>query len=276
MKQGLHRGMKMEEYLAVDAVSHSDLKNMKRSPAKCLAERGFVTPSTDAMVLGSAIHTAVLEPERFDDVVGVLPGDFNGRTKAGKALKEQMEGQYPIVLKKEDANRALAIRDSVWRNSDARVLLDAKGSIESTILVQDPVTGVMTRSRPDKWCWAERIIVDLKKTVKTSVSAFLRQAYDLGYFSQIAFYKATARWLAEAGLVAIEPPTMGVLLAVVDSRPYENALIPVPTDVLMKETEKWRALLDLYATCVEENRWPGWPTVVSPDFPGWIKKEYNL
>lgn len=275
MKNEIVKGMPMEEYLHLDACSNSDLKAMARSPAYCLYKRNNPDTSTKAMQIGTAVHKMLLEPRDYDRDIGVLPRDFNGRTKVGKQLKEQMETSYGAVITYQDAMVVEAMGRAVNKNPAAVTVLEARGTVEGTITVQDPMTGVWCRARPDKWAWDQRTIVDVKKTRCESVSEFMRQAYNLGYFQQMSYYLACARWLCDAGVVNIEPPDIAAFLVVTDSAPHENSLVPVPAAVLRVETNKWRHLLDLYATCVEEDRWPGWNELESADMPDWMRTAYE-
>lgn len=81
---GIDYAMPQADYLALEALGSSDIKRLLRSPAHYLAERNKVTEPTDSMVIGSAIHLAVLEPARFAAEVVQRP-TFDRRTTIGKA-----------------------------------------------------------------------------------------------------------------------------------------------------------------------------------------------
>src|ERR1017187_1777537 len=59
---GFVERMPFEEYLAVDALSGSSLMPMRRSPLTFVWNRDNPQAPTDAMKLGTVIHTAILEP----------------------------------------------------------------------------------------------------------------------------------------------------------------------------------------------------------------------
>ena len=103
-----------ERYHASPGASASRLKKFKRSAAHMKYDMDNPEPSTPAMVIGSATHSAILEPSLFEEHWGRLPyGD--GRTKAMKDAKTDLVMQYgdEYVLKAEPYDRVLAMRDSV-------------------------------------------------------------------------------------------------------------------------------------------------------------------
>jgi hypothetical protein len=104
-----------EEYHSKDSISASGLKMIAKKSVKHFLDRKF--NETDAMKFGTAVHTAMLESDKFYDDYYIMP-KVDGRTKEGKALKaehiEKAKGK--IVLDEADHNR---IKD--WRKSFARV-----------------------------------------------------------------------------------------------------------------------------------------------------------
>ena len=75
-----------KEYHATKAVSQSLLKRLGQSPAKLRWHLDHPQDEKDspAKRVGSAVHCALLEPEKFESSVVVMP-DVDRRTKAGKA-----------------------------------------------------------------------------------------------------------------------------------------------------------------------------------------------
>jgi len=77
--------MAAEKYHAVDALSKSMMSKILKSPAHYRAALEEHQEPSKAMQMGTAIHTAVLEPHLYSQVVAVVPPDIDGRTKEGKA-----------------------------------------------------------------------------------------------------------------------------------------------------------------------------------------------
>ena len=79
---------------------------------------------TPAMQRGTALHTAVLEPETWADVVAVQPR-LDRRTKAGKAAAAEFEQAAAgrVVLSADDAEEVALMADGVRCHPAAKVLL---------------------------------------------------------------------------------------------------------------------------------------------------------
>ena len=82
---GIVSDLDNELYHKAYGLSCSDLKVMLRSPAHYHASLLFPQKTTPEMLLGSALHTAVLQPELFDEEYMELP-KLDRRTKEGKEL----------------------------------------------------------------------------------------------------------------------------------------------------------------------------------------------
>ena len=79
--------MPAEQYHSHPAVGHSGLVRIMRSPAHYKDVLTDPPDPTPAMRLGTAFHTALLEPDRFGQTFVVAP-KFDRRTKEGKAQAE--------------------------------------------------------------------------------------------------------------------------------------------------------------------------------------------
>ena len=90
-----HPGLTNKAYHSLKAISPSQIKILARSPLhyydKFLAEDREKPEPTPAMLRGTALHTAVLEPELWDSTIAVPPHSFDRRTKAGRELAAEFE-----------------------------------------------------------------------------------------------------------------------------------------------------------------------------------------
>ena len=121
MKPGIYTADELsnEDYHAGDGVSSTVLKELiKRSPAHCRALMdGLRSKTSNAMNLGTVVHTAVLEPHRFWDQYWVAPE----------------RSEYPDALETTEEYRAAAERfgiDLQGKSSkeEIRPLLEAASS----------------------------------------------------------------------------------------------------------------------------------------------------
>lgn len=198
----LWRGISNDEYHADhSAIGSSMLKTFRKSPARYhgLYVDHSIPPDepTPDMVLGSALHCLVLEPDEFTNRY-VLAIHADGRTKEGKAAKalfaEQNAGK--VVLTMEQWNEAHAMLDAIERHPAASRLLSGPGANEVALRMTDPEFGLTYKVRLDRLILppaaAVPIVIDLKSAVDPSPEPFARAAVNLGYPLQAALYSMVA------------------------------------------------------------------------------------
>src|SRR6056297_2243698 len=126
-------------------VSNSGLKLMLRSPA----HYRFQAPRTPsrAMELGTAIHTALREPERFAEEYVLLRDVKDRRASEYKAAAKVHGGE--LVLTATEAANVEGMQQAVLSTPAMENRLNAPGWREVSLFVNDPVTGVLVRVRYD-------------------------------------------------------------------------------------------------------------------------------
>jgi hypothetical protein len=260
-------GLTNEAYHALEAVSPSRLKLLARSPLHfydaCLAPDREVKPATPAMQLGTALHTAVLEPELWDATVAVPPQTFDRRTKAGKELAAAFEAEAAgrIVLTSDDADQVRRMADAVRRHPAARFLLELPGRREASYTWTDAATGVACKCRPDWHSEDRRLVVDVKTTRDASRAEFARSIAGFDYHLQAAW-----------NLRALEAEQF-LIIAVESARPFAVGVYPVSGAMLAAGDRRIAAALEQLAECQATGRWPGYgDTIGEPiDLPGWCR-----
>ena len=99
IKEGILNKIDDKDYFAIKLVSFSSV--IKRILNEETYEVAMNEPveETEAMILGSAIHCAILEPDCFNDRYAVLP-KIDLRTTIGKAtkLKFEEDNQNKVIL----------------------------------------------------------------------------------------------------------------------------------------------------------------------------------
>lgn len=261
MKPGLYSGIPAAEYHALPGVSQSMLKVLRdQSPAHLRWKMDNPEPPTAAQVLGAAIHDCVLLPDEFDDAwIRGIEGD--GRTKAVKEAREALAAEHPdaTVLKPDDYDTCIAVRDSIAAHPKARQLL--MGDAEQSALWMDEPTGLLCRGRYDLLGHKTGTIVDLKTTLSAAREPFSRSIYSYGYYIQAAHYLAGATAL---GL----PFDRFAFVAVEKSPPYAVALYELAMPAIEDGKRELAVLLDLYADCERNGEWPAYsPHVEVIDLP---------
>ena len=200
------------EYFADhDRVSASMLsvfrKSRKLYHARFVA-RTFEQGSSARFDLGTACHTAVLEPDQLEARVAVSP-QIDRRTKAGKAewqeFTEANDGK--LILKPDDFDTVQRVRDSVMACGLARQLVEAAGPVEVPVVWQDLETGLGCKAKPDKMLGDGGTIVDLKTTSDASEFGFSGSLAKFNYGIQAAHYlDGTGADRFVWVVVSVEPP----------------------------------------------------------------------
>lgn len=218
---------------------------------------------TDAMIIGSAVHTAVLEPDLFGPQYCCAPAGIDKRTKVGKeawgAFVADNAGK--AVLSADDYERIQKIATAVRAHPTAQKIL-ATGEAERSVYWNDAATGVLCRSRPD---WMRpSMLVDLKTSIDASADEFNRSLLSFGYHRQAAHY------LDGIAAVTGEAHNNFVFIAVEKSRPFAVACYVLDDAAIALGREENRRARELYARCLETNQWPGYPadvqTITLPSF----------
>lgn len=258
--------MTNEEYHSLPQISASDLKLIAKSPAKWRYRKENPMERTPALIMGSAIHTAIIEPHLFESEYVVAP-KIDRRTKAGKEeyanfLKET-EGKQEIS--NSDKELIDSIKTAYFANESARKLLEnGKGMSENSFFWTDEEIQIDCRCRPD--LVSDKAIIDLKTTQDASPEGFQRQAYNLGYDIQAAFYidglKANDLKIDKFVFIAIEKEA-----------PFAIEIYLASEAFIAHGRKRYRAALAKYRACDANDSWYGY----SPDpvniltLPNWVK-----
>lgn len=266
---GLYPNVPAYQYHGWQAANQSLLKTMRdQSPAHAYQQMTNPSPSTPATRLGTAIHTAVLQPDVFHQEYIVAP-EINRRTNAGReewALLVNAWGEDNI-LKSEEMQEIQAISDAVLSHPTAGPLL--RGDVELSALWTDDETGVLCKGRFDVANKRVGALVDLKTTRDASQRAFSRAIWQYGYHIQAAHY------LAGANAHGIDAEFF-VIVAVEKTPPYAVAVYNLRGDVIKAGHDELRPLIEQYAQCMESGHWPGYPTeAVEIDLPRYAWFEHD-
>lgn len=138
------------------------------------------------------------------------------------------------------------------------------GMAEQTLLWQEG-GGVWCRARPD-WLHEGRRVIDDYKTTEAPAhpdSWGRGQLFRMGYDIQAGFYLRGLK-----ALFGID----GAFRFVVQENyaPFALCVIGLGPDLLALAERKVRQAINLWRACLEENRWPGYPTrTCYPDLPPW-------
>jgi hypothetical protein len=219
------------------------------------------------MVLGCGARLAMLDPKvcghTADGKLAKVPSSTSEWKQA--AAKARNEGKLPIA--KSDMEKAQTMAGRVFQHRVAARLLES-GWAEHSIYWHDDATGVRLRCRPDflPEGLSRPICVDYKTATSANPAQFQRAVMDYGYHQQQAFY--------EDGLAEIGLTDVGFLFVVQSkSAPYTVSVCQIDPEIVALGRRQNRRAIELYARCIEQDRWPGYDGIHMVGMAGWAVKQ---
>ncbi len=233
-----------EDYHSSDGISCSGLNLMLRSPAHFRFQPE--EKETRGMQIGTALHCAVLEPERFASSYMLLKDITDRRKSEYKQAVAVWGEQY--VLSGLEADRVAGMQESARSNPHLSGYLSAPGRYELSMFATDPDTGVLVKCRFDKLI-DNGPAVDLKKT--QDLRDFGKSVANYGYHMQAAFYMDMFQWATGDILPSF------VFAAVEELMPHASAPFVLDEEALDIGRMLYRKALNQYAECLNADDWPG-------------------
>lgn len=270
---GIYPNVPASLYFSLNAMNHSTLKRMKKSPAHFKYEA--VREAGDGARLGTAAHTLLFEPQNFKTV----PPPINPKTgnPFGSDTKAWAEyaAQYPGALIISD-DEARATREQVSEIKAHRTLgppmTDPAGLNEVTLVWDDEKTGVRCKAKLDRYVPGFGAL-DLK-TVDISIGAdggpFARQAINLSYHSAQAFYQ---RGMKACGLA----DTTFIFAVIESARPFGIKVYEMGEATLKCGQSLIVDWLDDLAKAIKTGEWPNYHDgVTTLEAPEWYLKQFGV
>lgn len=165
--------MDFKEYLSLDRLSSSALKDYMVCPAYYKWRKKNPMKESEYLKIGTMVHTWILENHTFNNLYMGIP-KLDKRTKAGKDA-------YASYL--EQANgRELIDEDLIKRYTQIKPYNDTKNEV--TVLFE--INGVPCKARFDCLRTKENGVEDIKTIA--NIFKIDRQFADLKYYIQAGFY----------------------------------------------------------------------------------------
>lgn len=278
---GIHHGVSFEDYQQWQAINFSRLKPIRQTASKCRWEMDHPKKPTPAMILGSALHVATLEPGRFDQLFYICP-PCDRRTAEGKEVfaKAEQSAQGRLLIRsgsKEDEALMSQLTElrgmaaAIHASRAAQPFLQAAGQNEVSLLWLDKETGLTCKARCDRLIesfapWGCPVVLEIKSTRCADDWEFGRDCQKLGYAAQAGCYRTgyqaiTGVWPAH------------VIVAVESLPPHDLKVHMLDDQSLQTGASQYRQMLSRYAECLAFDSWPGYPDVVSTlSLPNWANE----
>jgi len=255
-------------------ISASGLIRIARSPAHFKEYLEHPPEPTAAMARGSAIHTAILEPEKFGSEYTVLDDEeicerIGGAKPRATKLYKEWRAQWDFehvgkkVLTANDYDLTLRIAEKVLNHPTASQLLAEPSETEGTLQWTDEKTGVQLKCRPDRRVLAGRLL-DIKTTTDARPDAFSKSIFTYAYYLQASTYLEGVRTVCKQRNVPF------TFIAVETDAPHGIAVYELDQTACELGDIEFRRCVDLYARCAAADEWPDYPTGIMPiSVPAW-------
>jgi len=278
---GWHKDLTNEQYHGSFGTSSSSLKKLvKQTPAHLAYSQAHPMGSTDAMALGTAVHTLILEPEKAKSEILVMP-DINRRTNAGREEYENFMrfADGKTVLTPDQFEAATAMAESVLTDPYASILLEDTVRESSVYwwykcMDADDDTDYkeMLKVRPDAISRAHSVIMDVKTCRDASLTTFSRDIHSMNYHLSAAMYlegvNQNQELLDELGHLAY---SNFIFICVENTAPYLCAVYELSHDYLALGRQIYQQTLRTLHRARAED-WPGYPPAIRLiDPPNWAK-----
>ena len=179
----------MSNYHSRPEVSATMLKSMAKGWRTFEAEhitREAERKESQAFVIGSAVHAALLERDAFAERYAICPQECSDRrTKAYKEWAAEVTDRE--ILTQADAALIAAIENKCFDNQSVRQLLEAPGGVEIEFFWRCKTTDVDCRAKADK-VLAGGVVLDVKTTDDARPEAFARTVGMYRYDLQAVHY----------------------------------------------------------------------------------------
>jgi hypothetical protein len=251
--------MTNQEYREAEGISSSDFRLLEISP-KHLEHKDRFPLGSKSLTFGTALHSMVLEPDKFKDEYVTAP-KFDLRTNKGKEEKRLFEEEHQgkTVLKSDEIDTLVQMAKNV--NAIAGGILQG-GIAESSIFVKDDLE-FTRKCRPDYYIENAGIVIDLKTTRSCKPYDFQKSIFDYSYHRQAAWYMDTLK-------LSGKPANTFIIIAVEKSSPHMVRVYQIKDEAIEKGREEYQALLEDYKKYIDT----GVAEVVKPiSLPKWAFDE---
>lgn len=246
------------EYHKHSAISSTGLKffltdcparyeDMKK---RTLGTEGIIS---DGLSFGSAWHTRILEPEKFETEVVEQPADMTRRGSLWKKFLRKNNSKYILRPGDTDIINAMAKAWDDPCHSMAKSLISGPGPVESSIFWQEH--GVLCKIRTDKLRNDLNIAIDLKSTIGAGFGQFKKsiRTWD---------YDLSAVWYQRGLLRHYGEEYSFVWIAQEKTEPYRIAVYRMSYELFEQGLAKVEKALAKYSECMLNGEFPGYPNEI--------------
>ena len=174
------------EYFSLKSISNSDLKLIEKSISHFLNKNQH--EDTSSMGFGRALHSYVLEEDKFHQTYIVAPEGMDRRTKEGKSVYQTMIESGREIITAPEWMELNQLRDNLRAHPIAKNIL--KGA-ECEGAITGVIDNVEMRAKID--LLNNGYVIDLKSCQDASASEFARSVGKYNYYQQASIYLELCR-----------------------------------------------------------------------------------
>ena len=268
---GIYKNIPIEEYHAEEGISSTGISLIMDCPKRYWWEfqsKSEKHKKAKQYEMGSALHTCILEPDKFQDRFYLARETFDMRTKAGKEAMEKAEKEADgrTILRGVDCELLMAMECSVKEHPVWQKIKLSEGNIEDSVYWDGGIYKTRLRARPD--FFNSEVVIDLKTT--DCLSNFSKSVYNFGYHRQAA--------MQLDGLQKIDGMKRLFAFCVVEKKPpYLTAWFTLDEKSLEQGRKEYLGAAAVYSECLRANEWPGYEERIQIlSLPKWaFEKEEN-
>jgi hypothetical protein len=261
---GFYVNVPNADYHASPGISKSGLDLVSKSPAHYKFSEPFKT--TPALKLGTAIHSAILEPELFATEYMAL-----------KTVEDRRKSEYKEAVKTFGADNVLikqetliidGVTESLETNQDAMEILSVPGWNEVSVFATDE-NGILLKCRFDRLA-ENGLAIDIKTTKDATAYGFSKSVNDYRYHVQAAFYGYVFKLATGKDLIGF------TFIALEKEAPFCNKVFTLEPEAVEIGHFYMRKDLQLYTEAYNSDYW------AMPDnsleeigLPNWAYNKYE-
>lgn len=187
------RNMPDIEYREIDRLSKHDSDDFTKNPhAYFLRKQSkYRHEPTEAMKLGTALHTHILQPHLFDSQYAIIPASI--KIKRGSQWETfQEENKDKELIKQEQFQKICGMSNALKSSLGCKQVFEKTPIDSREVVLLSEIEGVEIKSKADIVCKDFGMIADVKTATDASPEAFMVQASNLNYDVQAAWYLMNA------------------------------------------------------------------------------------
>ncbi|MAH48262.1 hypothetical protein CMI37_20730 [Candidatus Pacearchaeota archaeon] len=262
----------MADYLNNEAIGSSSLKKILLSAKDYKYALKAKSKESKAQVLGTYIHTYMLERHLMDDQYMIQPEDWGSLSKnPGRAkwteLKKQAEEAGKKAVKYSDGEFALNLNSEMEEHEPLKGILS---SAKAEVSFYAEIDGIKLKSREDLWCPEDRSVWDVKSNSKGMDDEALEKIiFNNGYHFSAAHHMNV---MNAAGF----PVNRWGWIFVSTGTPCPHIIIKEADEELLEAGRRdWKYAFETLKECIETGEWRGYYQGIQKiGLPEWVKNKY--